>query len=52
MLQTHKDWYVSEIAINVVDGFLNKNREYFDKIIFNVYGEEDYKIYERNIKQY
>lgn len=42
----------SKIAIESVDRFLNKNRNYFDKVIFNVYGEEDYKIYERNIKKY
>ena len=42
----------SKIAIETVDKFLNKNRESFDKIVFNVYGEEDYRIYERNIKQY
>ena len=38
----------SEIAIESVDRFLNENREYFDKVVFNVYKEEDYKIYERN----
>ena len=41
----------SQIAIEIVNGFLNENREYFDKVIFNVYGEEDYKIYERNIRK-
>ena len=41
----------SEIAIKIVDEFLNKYKENFDKVIFNVYGEEDYKIYERNIKK-
>lgn len=40
----------SKIAIDTVDKFLNENRNYFDKIVFNVYGEEDYKIYEQNIK--
>ena len=38
----------SKIAIESVDRFLNENREYFDKVVFNVYKEEDYKIYERN----
>lgn len=42
----------SKIAIKSVDRFLYENRNYFDKVVFNVYGEEDYKIYERNIKKY
>lgn len=41
----------SRIAIETVDRFLDENREHFDKVVFNVYGEEDYKIYERNIKK-
>lgn len=41
----------SKIAIETVNRFLNENGEYFDKVIFNVYGEEDYKIYERNIRK-
>ena len=41
----------SKIAIKTVDRFLDENRDYFDKVVFNVYGEEDYKIYERNIKK-
>lgn len=40
-----------KLAINTVDRFLEKHRAYFDKIVFNVYGEEDYKIYERNISK-
>lgn len=39
-----------KLAILAVENFLNEHKEYFDKIIFNVYGEEDYKIYERNLK--
>ena len=41
----------SKVAIKIVDRFLDENRECFDKVVFNVYKEEDYKIYERNIKQ-
>lgn len=40
-----------KLAILTVENFLKKQRDDFDKIIFNTYGEEDYKIYERNIKQ-
>ena len=41
----------SRIAIKTVDNLLNKYKDNFDKVVFNVYGEEDYKIYERNIKK-
>lgn len=40
-----------KIAILAVQDFLKEYRENFDKIVFNVYGEEDYKIYERNIRK-
>lgn len=40
-----------KIAIETVNNFLEENRNYFDKIVFNVYSEEDYKIYERNIRE-
>lgn len=39
-----------KIAIVAVEKFLKEHIQDFDKIIFNVYGEEDYKIYESNIK--
>lgn len=39
-----------KLAILTVENFLKEYREDFDKIVFNVYGEEDYKIYERNLK--
>lgn len=39
----------SKLAIFAVKDFLRNNPKAFDKIVFNVYGEEDYKIYERNI---
>lgn len=41
-----------KIAISSVDNFLKEHKDYFDKIVFNVYSEEDYKIYERNIREY
>lgn len=41
----------SKLAILAVKSFLEKYNKNFDKIIFCVYGEEDYYIYERNIKQ-
>lgn len=37
------------IALFTVDEFLKKNK--FEKVIFNVYSEEDYEIYERNIRK-
>lgn len=40
-----------KIAILVARDFLKEYSEKFDKIVFNVYGEEDYKIYERNIRE-
>ena len=40
-----------KIAICTVEDFLIKYHNYFDKIIFNTYNEEDYKIYERNIRE-
>ena len=39
-----------KLAILTVENFSEEYREDFDKIVFNVYGEEDYKIYERNLK--
>lgn len=39
-----------KIALLEVEKFLNYNNKYFDKVVFNVYSEEDYKIYERNIR--
>lgn len=38
------------IAIKTVDSFLIENKEKIDKIVFNVFGDDDYEIYERNIK--
>ena len=40
-----------KIAILAVNKFLKGHKNYFDKVVFNVYSEEDYKIYERNIKE-
>lgn len=40
-----------KITILVARDFLKEYSEKFDKIVFNVYGEEDYKIYERNIRE-
>ena len=40
----------SKIAISVVDEFLSKNRDKFDKVVFSLYSDEDVKIYEQNIR--
>ena len=39
-----------KLAILAVENFLNTHSNDFDKIVFNVYGGEDYEIYERNIR--
>ena len=38
----------SRIAIETIKEYLDTNEEYFEKIIFNVFSEEDYKIYLNN----
>lgn len=38
-------------AFLAVQNFLRKNKDSFDKIVFNVFNEEDYEIYERYIRQ-
>lgn len=40
----------SKIAISTVEKFLEEHTKEFERIIFNVYGEEDYEIYEQNFK--
>lgn len=41
----------SKIAIKAVKEFLNENKESFDKIVFNVFTDEDYEIYKNNLKE-
>ena len=41
----------SEIAIKSVREFLNKNKDCFDKIVFNVFTNEDYEIYTQNLEE-
>ena len=40
----------SKIAINTVDNFLSENKEKLDKVVFNLWDDEDVKIYEQNIE--
>lgn len=40
---------VSKIAIDAIKEYLDTNECYFEKIIFNVFSEEDYKIYLNNL---
>lgn len=40
----------SKIAISTVDKFISENRDKLDKVIFNLWSDEDVKIYEQNIK--
>lgn len=39
----------SKVAINTVKDYLKSNEKYFDKIIFNVFTDEDYDIYLKNL---
>ena len=39
----------SKIAIETVKEYLDTNEKYFEKIIFNVFSDEDYKIYLNNL---
>ena len=39
-----------QIAIRTVNNFLSKNRNRFEKVIFNVFSEEDYSIYFKEMK--
>ncbi len=41
----------SKIAITTVNKFLDKYSDKFEKIVFNVFGEEDYEIYETNLRK-
>ena len=40
----------SKLAISAVKSFLDEYAGGLEKVVFNVYGEEDYKIYESNFK--
>lgn len=42
----------SQIAIRTVDKFLNENKNSFERIVFNVFSDEDYNIYFENLKRY
>lgn len=39
-----------KLAISAVEKFLDTHNDEIDKIVFNVYTEEDYEIYEQNIR--
>ena len=39
----------SKIAIETVKKYLDTNEKYFERIIFNVFSDEDYKIYLNNL---
>ena len=40
------------VALKTVSDYLVENEEYFDKIVFNVFTDEDYEIYVSNFKQF
>ena len=39
----------SKIAIETIKEYLDTNEKYFERIIFNVFSDEDYKIYLNNL---
>lgn len=39
----------AKIAIETIKEYLTTNEEYFEKIIFNVFSDEDYKVYLKNL---
>ena len=39
-----------KIALKTVDEFISNNNDNIDKVIFNVYSDEDVMIYEQNIR--
>ena len=39
----------SKIAIDTIKEYLDTNEKYFERIIFNVFSDEDYKIYLNNL---
>lgn len=39
----------SKTALETIKEYLDTNEKYFDKIIFNVFSDEDYKIYLKNL---
>lgn len=40
-----------KIAIQTVDMFLTENKGKIEKVIFDVYGEEDYRIYGEQVRK-
>lgn len=41
----------SRIAIKTVDEFISKNRDKFDKVIFDLWTDDDFEVYEQNVKK-
>ena len=41
----------SRIAIKTVDDFISKNKEKFDKVVFDLWTNDDMEVYEQNIKK-
>lgn len=39
----------SKIAIKTIEEYLKENKSFFEKIIFNVFTDEDYNIYLKNL---
>ena len=41
----------SKIALKTVDDFISKNKDKFDKVVFDLWTDDDMEIYEQNIKK-
>ena len=41
----------SMIAIETIKNYLTENIDFFERIVFNVFTDEDYEIYSYNLKQ-
>lgn len=41
----------SRIAIKTVDEFISKNRDKFDKVVFDLWTTDDFEVYEQNVKK-
>ena len=41
----------SRIAIKTVDDFISKNKDKFDKVIFDLWTDDDFEVYEQNVKK-
>ena len=41
----------SRIALKTVDDFISKNKDKFDKVVFDLWTDDDFEVYEQNVKK-